>query len=110
MKHRNSWNNAISQKKMRENLDMGKEADKTVLQRKLYNNKDANKDLNKTNEPDSKVEESENMQNPDRIRNVLPVPHEETRQGGHEGITTHAVGAYSAYMLELHVKTLYNIN
>ena len=63
---------------------MGKEADKTVLQRKLYNNKDANKDLNKTNEPDSKVEESENMQNTDRIRNVLPVPKEETRQRGRE--------------------------
>ena len=42
-------------KERRENIDMGKELDKIVLLRnlprelrKLYNNKDANKDLNKT--------------------------------------------------------------
>ena len=47
---------------MRANLDMGKEADKLILWRKLtcvlqtlYNNKEANKELNKTNEPDRKV-------------------------------------------------------
>ena len=91
-------------KEMRENLDMGKEEDKLVLWRqltcnlrKLYNNKDVNKDLNKANEPYSIVRESENMQNPDRVSNVLPVPREETRQGGREGITTHAVEAYSAW-------------
>ena len=55
-------------KEMRENLDMGKEEDKLVLWkklsralRKLYNDKDVNKDLNKTNKPDSIVKESENM-------------------------------------------------
>ena len=53
---------------------MGKEADKIVLWRKLtrglrklYNNKDAYKDLNQTNEPDSIVEKSENMQKPTRF-------------------------------------------
>ena len=82
-------------KEMLENLDMGKEEDKLVLWRKLtcalhklYNKKDVNKDYI--------VKESENMQNPDRVSNVLPVPREETRQWGHEGITTLAVEANSA--------------
>ena len=37
--------------------------------------------------------ESDNMLNPERTNCVLPVPSEETCQGGCEGNTTHAVEA-----------------
>ena len=40
--------------------------------------------------------ESEIMLSSDRVSNVLPVPSEETRPGGREGNTTHAVEAPSA--------------
>ena len=69
---------------------MGGKEDKLVLWRKLtralrklYNNKDVNKDLSKTNEPDSIVKECKckNMQNLERLSNVVPVTHEELAKG-----------------------------
>jgi len=55
-----------------------------------------NKESSKNNKTYSITKESEKRLSPDRVSNVLPVPSEETRPGGCEGNTTHAVEAFSA--------------